>query len=99
MNALGYDLTTIGNHEWDDGPEALAKFWTKLNMPVVCANVDFSKNPDLQQFVKPYHIFEDLGVGIIGYITPVSLALLFSVDALCSYTRERGMVVPNCNQD
>src|SRR5690554_7853754 len=71
MNELGYDLTTIGNHEWDDGPENVAKFWPQLKMPVVCANIDFSKNPGLSKWVKPYHIFEDLGVAIIGYITPV----------------------------
>ncbi|KAG0249487.1 hypothetical protein BG011_009260 [Mortierella polycephala] len=72
MNELGYDLTTIGNHEWDDGPENVARFWPQLKMPVVCANIDFSKNPGLSKWVKPYHIFEDLGVAIIGYITPTT---------------------------
>ncbi|KAI8602542.1 Metallo-dependent phosphatase-like protein [Dissophora ornata] len=72
MNDLGYDLSTVGNHEWDDGPGVVASFWQKLNMPVVCANIDFSKHPDLANLVKPYHIFEDLGVAIIGYITPTT---------------------------
>ncbi|KAG0336479.1 hypothetical protein BG004_008055 [Podila humilis] len=69
MNELGYDLGTIGNHEWDDGPANLGRFWPKLNFPIVCANVDFSKNPELGKWVKPYHIFEDLGLAVIGYIT------------------------------
>ncbi|KAF9180734.1 hypothetical protein BGZ51_005922 [Haplosporangium sp. Z 767] len=69
MNALGYDLGTIGNHEWDNGPDNLGAYWPKLKFPIVCANVDFSKNPELGRWVKPYHIFEDLGVAIIGYIT------------------------------
>ncbi|KAF9427434.1 hypothetical protein BGZ94_004922 [Podila epigama] len=69
MNELGYDVSTIGNHEWDDGPDNLGRYWPKLKFPVVCANIDFSKNPELGQWVKPYHIFEDLGVGVIGYIT------------------------------
>ncbi|CAO3571360.1 unnamed protein product [Mortierella alpina] len=69
MNALGYDLTTIGNHEWDDGPGTVGKFWPQLKMPVVCANCDFSKEPELAKWVKPYHIFENLGVAVIGYIT------------------------------
>ncbi|KAF9114161.1 hypothetical protein BGX27_011517 [Mortierella sp. AM989] len=70
MNDIGYDLSTIGNHEWDDGPSNAARFWAQLKMPVVCANIDFTKNPDLAKLVKPYHIFEDMGVAIIGYITP-----------------------------
>ncbi|KAG0205977.1 hypothetical protein BGX28_002527 [Mortierella sp. GBA30] len=69
MNELGYDLGTIGNHEWDNGPDNLARYWPRLKFPVVCANIDFSKNPELGKMVKPYHIFEDLGVAVIGYIT------------------------------
>ncbi|KAF9977330.1 hypothetical protein BGZ73_006371 [Actinomortierella ambigua] len=69
MNALDYDVVTIGNHEWDDGPANLARYWPKLKMPVICANIDFSKNPELGKLVKPYHIFEDLKIGVIGYIT------------------------------
>ncbi|KAG0238225.1 hypothetical protein BGW42_006505 [Actinomortierella wolfii] len=69
LNTLGYDVVTIGNHEWDDGPDNLARYWPKLKMPVVCANIDFSKNPELGKLVKPYHIFEDLKLGVIGYIT------------------------------
>ncbi|KAF9301183.1 hypothetical protein BGZ74_007023 [Mortierella antarctica] len=69
MNELGYDLSTIGNHEWDDGPANLARYWPKVQFPIVCANVDFTKNPELGKWVKPYHIFEDLDVAVIGYIT------------------------------
>ncbi|KAF9313972.1 hypothetical protein BGZ91_006110 [Linnemannia elongata] len=69
MNELGYDLGTIGNHEWDNGPDNLGRYWPKLNFPIVCANIDFTKNPELGKLVKPYHIFEDLGVAVIGYIT------------------------------
>ncbi|KAF8945348.1 hypothetical protein BGZ47_002844 [Haplosporangium gracile] len=69
MNELGYDLGTIGNHEWDDGPDNLGRYWPKLNFPIVCANIDFTKNPELGKLVKPYHIFKNLGVAVIGYIT------------------------------
>ncbi|KAF9205042.1 hypothetical protein BGZ49_004556 [Haplosporangium sp. Z 27] len=72
MNDIGYDLSTVGNHEWDDGPGNAARFWAKLKMPVVCANIDFSKSPELATLVKPYHIFTDLGVAVIGYITPLT---------------------------
>ncbi|KAG0354994.1 hypothetical protein BGZ54_001354 [Gamsiella multidivaricata] len=69
MNELGYDLGTIGNHEWDNGPENLGRYWPKLKFPIVCANVDLEKYPELEKWVKPYHIFEDLGIAVIGYIT------------------------------
>ncbi|MGL4521924.1 MAG: bifunctional metallophosphatase/5'-nucleotidase, partial [Bacilli bacterium] len=42
MNRMGYDAMTLGNHEFDFGPESLANFVTKINFPVVSANVDFS---------------------------------------------------------
>ena len=71
MNELGYDLATIGNHEWDNGPENLGQYWPKLKFPIVCANVDLTKYPELDKWVKPYHIFEDLGIAVIGYITNV----------------------------
>ncbi|KAF9351366.1 hypothetical protein BGX34_000638 [Mortierella sp. NVP85] len=69
LNELGYDLATIGNHEWDDGPENLGRYWARTKYPIICANVDLSKYPHLAKFVKPYHIFEDIGVAVIGYIT------------------------------
>ncbi|KAG0055033.1 hypothetical protein BGZ83_009803 [Gryganskiella cystojenkinii] len=69
MNQLCYDVGTIGNHEWDNGPDVLGHYWPKLKFPIVCANIDFSKNPELGKLVKPYHIFEDLSIGVIGYIT------------------------------
>ncbi|KAG0241535.1 hypothetical protein BGX31_001057 [Mortierella sp. GBA43] len=38
-------------------------------MPIICANVDLSRLPHMAKYVKPYHIFEDTGVAVIGYIT------------------------------
>ncbi|KAF9315851.1 hypothetical protein BG003_002591 [Podila horticola] len=60
--AINHDITTIGNHEFDDGPELLKKYFPQLKMPV---------NPDLGKLFKPkpYHIFEELQIAI-GYITP-----------------------------
>lgn len=76
LNALGY-ITTIGNHEFDDGPKLLKKYFPQLKMPVVCANIDYSKNPDLGKLFKPYHIFEEFKIGVIGYITPVRKSMEF----------------------
>ncbi|CDW54980.1 5' nucleotidase [Trichuris trichiura] len=40
MNLLRYDAMTVGNHEFDDGDEALASFVRKLNFPVVTTNIE-----------------------------------------------------------
>ncbi|KAG9293103.1 hypothetical protein G9A89_016465 [Geosiphon pyriformis] len=69
MNLLGYNITAIGNHEFDNGPDVLAEHFKRLNAYIVCANIDASKNPNLGQYIKPYHIFEEYGIAVIGYIT------------------------------
>lgn len=41
MSAIGYDVTTLGNHEFDDGPaNALRQIQEHADYPVLCANVD-----------------------------------------------------------
>ncbi|KAJ1926865.1 hypothetical protein EC988_010268, partial [Linderina pennispora] len=69
MNHLKYDAMCIGNHEFDDGPDFVAKFFNLLRFPVVCANMDTSKNPNLAKIVKPYTIIDKYQLGVIGYIT------------------------------
>lgn len=49
MNAVGYDVMTFGNHEFDEGGKeeghkALADFIKNAKFPFVSANVDFSKD-------------------------------------------------------
>ena len=73
INAMKYDAVTLGNHEFDNGMEALAGRLKQLNCPVVCANYDFSATP-LADVVKPYAIVKKAGkkIGIIGVLTDVS---------------------------
>ncbi|CAG8553390.1 13325_t:CDS:2, partial [Cetraspora pellucida] len=58
-----------GNHEFDKGPETLAAHHSRLNMPIVCANINTTLNPLLGANIKPYHIFKEYNLGVIGYIT------------------------------
>ena len=69
MNAVGFDLSCFGNHEWDGGPLALRKVLGWANFPFVCANVTFDDTLQMTN-VKPYEIFEcdGLKIGIIGGI-------------------------------
>jgi 5'-nucleotidase len=73
INALGYDVVCLGNHEFDNGIDELARRLSNLKVPVVCANYDFSGTV-LEKHVKPYVILKKAGlkIGIIGLLTDVS---------------------------
>ncbi|MGL5787310.1 MAG: bifunctional metallophosphatase/5'-nucleotidase [Bacteroidales bacterium] len=67
MNQLGYNVVTLGNHEFDNGVEFLANMLKKADFDVVSSNYDVSNTP-LKDIVKPYVIKEVNGmrIGIIG---------------------------------
>ncbi|MBP0615567.1 bifunctional metallophosphatase/5'-nucleotidase [Jiella mangrovi] len=68
MNDLGYEAMTVGNHEFDDGPEVLTAFIKAVDFPVLLANADVSKDPELADVVKPSTIIEKKGekIGLLG---------------------------------
>ena len=70
MNQLGYDVATLGNHEFDDGVQHLANRLKNAEFSVVCSNYDFGES-DLSGFVKPYTTIDKNGckVGVFG-LTP-----------------------------
>lgn len=47
----------------------MGKFLRSLQFPIVSSNIDLSDAKDLVGVVKPYHIFEKYGLGVIGFIT------------------------------
>lgn len=69
LNAAGYDAITLGNHEFDNGIEALGKLLSTLEMPVVVCNYDFSPF-EMGKYIRPYVIVEKAGrkIGIIGVL-------------------------------
>jgi 2',3'-cyclic-nucleotide 2'-phosphodiesterase (5'-nucleotidase family) len=69
MNQLGFDAMTLGNHEFDGGDEELGAYLQNLtNIPVISANIH-STNEVLNKTIKPYHIFWDKGLALIGVTT------------------------------
>lgn len=72
MNLLGYQATALGNHEFDNGSQMLAKQLTKAKFPIVCANYLFF-NKKLKSIVKKYVIIEMDGkrIGIFGLLTDI----------------------------
>ncbi|NVK30923.1 MAG: 5'-nucleotidase C-terminal domain-containing protein [Gammaproteobacteria bacterium] len=71
MNAMGYDGMTVGNHEFDDGPEVLRGFMDAVNFPVVMSNADVSNEPLLAGKLMRSAVVEKNGerIGLIG-LTP-----------------------------
>ncbi len=71
MNKLGYDAMTVGNHEFDDGPEVLAGFMEAVNFPVLLSNADVSGEQMLAGKLAKSTIIERGGekIGLIG-LTP-----------------------------
>lgn len=68
MNAINFDVFTLGNHEFDDGNKLLRSFLDVLKIPVVSANVVPDKGSILEGKWKPYMIKNVGGqnIGIIG---------------------------------
>jgi len=71
MNAMGYDATAIGNHEFDFGRDALSQRIFEADYPFLSANIYYSGTTDLADFATPYVIKQVNGVdvGIIGLST------------------------------
>ena len=60
MNAVGYDLATFGNHEFDYGQAELKKRIEEMNFPVICANIE-AEGSGLGQ-PQGHHILEKAGI-------------------------------------
>jgi 2',3'-cyclic-nucleotide 2'-phosphodiesterase (5'-nucleotidase family) len=68
LNQLNFSAMTIGNHEFDGGDEKLGQFLENLTFPIVSANIH-SQNEKVNKSIKPYHIFEEYGLALIGVTT------------------------------
>lgn len=58
MNGIGFDAMAFGNHEFDDGPEELAKFIAALKFPVISANTLAGLSSPISGKFKPWVVKE-----------------------------------------
>jgi 5'-nucleotidase len=68
MQMMGYDATTMGNHDFDAGlPNFADKVSQYARFPVLCCNYDFNGTVMEHRF-RPYEIFRkgDLRIGVTG---------------------------------
>jgi len=72
MNALGYDAMAVGNHEFDDGPDELARLIDGADFPVLSANIDASASAALSGKIAASTVVTRGGerFGIVGLTTP-----------------------------
>ena len=66
MNAIGFDATAVGNHEWDEGPEGLRRVANLASFPFLCCNV--SAPDSLSLPIRPYAIrcVRGVRIGLLG---------------------------------
>ena len=88
MSAIGYDAGTLGNHEFDNGVEALAAALKFATFDIVSANYDV-KGTVLEGKVKPYVVktlsgikvgLFGLGISPTGLITPANFKGVTYID-------------------
>lgn len=80
MDLIGYDAITLGNHDFDFGPDVLSGFIENVKRgktPFLSSNLDFSGEPVLQELFDEGRIAESVVIekngqrfGIIGVTTP-----------------------------
>ena len=68
MNTEGFDLSAVGNHEWDANIVNLQNDIERADFPFICANVFIPKDVNLD--ILPMMHFEQHGVkmGVVGMI-------------------------------
>ncbi len=67
MTEMGYDATTIGNHDFDAGIDGLVKQLPHASFPFITCNYDFDQT-NLRGKTLPYKVFEKSGlkIGVLG---------------------------------
>lgn len=84
MNAVGFDASTLGNHEFNYGLDFLLKSLAGAEFPVISANVSTKTgaNPTADTtLIRPYVILDrtvtdgageshDIRIGLIGFVPP-----------------------------
>lgn len=105
LNAIRYDVITLGNHEFDNGIEALGEALSLCEMPVVVCNYDFSSF-EMGKYVKPYAIVEKAGlkIGVIGVLCPLGSVVpgdiagrLTMLDMVSSVQKYADELRPRCD--
>ena len=72
MEAIGFDVMAVGNHEFDDGPENLARFLDMVSFPVISGNLDLSQSNVLSEEMVPDHVVLDVNGVQVGIVSALA---------------------------
>jgi len=67
-NKLGIEVMAVGNHEFDDGPEELAKLIDAAEFPIISGNTDVANEPLLADKLEGTYVLE-VGGEKIGFVS------------------------------
>ncbi|KKB10818.1 5'-nucleotidase [Devosia geojensis] len=70
-NDLGIELMAVGNHEFDDGPEELAKLLEAVEFPIISGNTNVENEPLLAGRIPGTHVLE-IGGEQIGFVSALA---------------------------
>lgn len=70
MNAVGYDVVSLGNHEFDYGFAQLKENMSKANFKVLCANIFNADGSTIFDANYTYTAASGLKIGFFGMDTP-----------------------------
>lgn len=75
FNMMDYDIRILGNHEFDNGLDELAKYWKDVKGARLSSNYDFTGTPAAGMFDK--YVIRKVGKKKVGFLAinvdPVSL--------------------------
>ncbi|MCO5070587.1 MAG: 5'-nucleotidase C-terminal domain-containing protein [Rhizobiaceae bacterium] len=71
LNQMKFDAMTVGNHEFDDGEDALVPFLKEIQFPILSVNVKPDAQSKVGDMIKPSVVLEVGGqkIGIVGAVT------------------------------
>ncbi len=72
LTAMGMNAGTLGNHEFDRGPDVLSTYVGAAGWPIVDANLDLQRETRLRGKIARYVVLQVGGekVGVVGAVTP-----------------------------
>jgi len=72
MNKIEFNVTTLGNHEFDYGVEQLSKLGNNISSRYICTNFYYKKNKT--RLYAPYKVIEigNKKIGFVGVLTPLT---------------------------
>ncbi|QYK52367.1 MAG: 5'-nucleotidase C-terminal domain-containing protein [Fimbriimonadaceae bacterium] len=84
MNLVGYQAMAVGNHEFDKGIATLTNFARLARFPLLAANLDLSKEPELEKYVKKSTVMEVGGekIGLIGCVPDELMQVILPIPTI-----------------